>query len=95
MRDESYVHDSTFLHEWAERVFGQPSKSHRIMTDAETYAEWAKRLEQEDPIDHDEIRRQLIDADRWITIEEPKVIKGTVIESWTEGNRPDRKEIEP
>jgi hypothetical protein len=83
------------LHEWAERVFGRPSNPHRIMTDAETYGEWARRLEEEDLIDHDEIRRQLIDADLWIMIKDPKVIEGTVIESWIEGDRPDRKEIEP
>lgn len=94
MRDETYVHDSTLLHEWAERVFGRPSNPHRIMTDAEMYAEWASRLEEEDLIDHDEIRRQLIDADLWVVAEEPKVIKGVVIESWTDRDQR-RREIEP
>jgi hypothetical protein len=61
--------------------------------DAAGLSDWAHRL-LTDLIDRDEIVRQLIDADLWDQAEDPKVIQGVVIESWTDRDRPVKGEIE-
>lgn len=69
IRDESFVFDSTRLHEWVER----------LMTER---------------IDHDDVVSQIIADAAWEHAEDPKVIRGEVIESWTERDRPTKGEIE-
>jgi hypothetical protein len=96
------VFDSTRLHEWAEWIMSDrppPSNPHRIMTDQEIHEEWIRRLE-DDLIDHDEIRRHLIengidiDDQLWDAAKPRTVIKGEVIESRTDRDRPTKGEIE-
>ena len=62
--------------------------------DAAGLSDWVGRL-MTDLIDRDEIVKQLIDADLWDAAEDPKVIQGVVIESWTDRDRKIKGEIEP
>jgi hypothetical protein len=63
--------------------------------DAAGLSDWVSRL-MTDLIDRDEIVRQLIDADLWEPLDHDghKMIKGEVIESWTDRDRPVKGEIE-
>jgi hypothetical protein len=75
------------------RVRGFSVRDESYVMDAAGLSDWAHRL-LTDLIDRDEIVRQLIDADLWDQAEDPKVIQGVVIESWTDRDRPVKGEIE-